>query len=109
MLVRRIRECPEFLLSPLRQSIVTSDLLGRDRVIVKPINTLIQGVSTQTLSLNAQCDGKCGLGSLERTPRVGMAEDAPLGFLDYDLSRFTPSFSARNDRVAEGHFARRTA
>ena len=29
-----------------------------------------------------------------------MAEDTPSGFLDYALSRFAPSFSARNDRVA---------
>ena len=50
------------------------------------ITTLIQGVSTQTLSLTPRVRAKCSPGSLERTPRIGMAEDAPSGFLDYALS-----------------------
>jgi len=47
------------------------------------------GSSTGTLSLTPWCVGKVQRG-LGRTPRIGMAEDAPSGFLDY----------ARNERSA---------
>src|SRR5262252_5895032 len=43
---------------------------------------LIQGVSTRTLS--TKCAGKV-VASVGRTPGIGMAEDAPSGFLDYAL------------------------
>src|SRR5215471_9216717 len=46
---------------------------------------LIQGVSTRALSLTPTAP-VCSARSVGRTPRIGMAEDAPSGFLDYALS-----------------------